>query len=357
MEIDLVKRVKIPMTHVGSQKSNKILVLGKTHSYQTWTIISILKRFNPTISYDLFVIADTEHKRSLYRRNFSDAIIHKEFTPFIVKNMFNLQRQYNREKKIVFVIDVENTNIKDDGIRRLLFEGSFYNIDLILSLHQHNYYLSPALRAQFHYVFLRENDNIEYQKKIYNSFCGMCPSFDIFKRYFTELTKDYGSMVIQRNGCRSEITYFKPLPVETITIPFGVCPQCLRKYDGYDLMESLDREIFGVPRYNPDYVHECVNIVSKLKEKGVDVDKLLDDEPEQIEPTNNITFDNMSDTSNENNIILNHLKNLKRRQKIIKSSDTSSEQNDDKSDISMTDSEKSEESHISSVESCKELGL
>ena len=210
--------------------------------------------------------------------------------------------------------------------------------------------LSPNLRSRFNYVFIRENDNIAYQKKIYAMFCGMCPTFEEFKYYYTKLTEDYGSMVIQRKDCyNNEVSYFKPLSYKTLCIPFGVCPQCLRKYDGHEMMEKLDRKIFGIPDYKTEYIKKYVDLMPKLRKKGIDIDKLLEDEPKQIEPTN------ISDTSDE---ILNRLKFLKRYQTQIKSSDTSSEQNDVESEISITESENSDvESNVSSIESCKELGI
>jgi uncharacterized protein YeaO (DUF488 family) len=39
-------------------------------------------------------------------------------------------------------------------------------------------------------------DKISNQKRLYDHYAGMFPSFDIFKRVFTKITENYGIMVL-----------------------------------------------------------------------------------------------------------------------------------------------------------------
>ena len=66
--------------------------------------------------------------------------------------------------------------------------------------------IPPEMRSNFDYIFLLAEDFISNQKRLYEHYAGMFPSFDIFKQVFAEVTQNYGVMVINNRIHSSNIT-------------------------------------------------------------------------------------------------------------------------------------------------------
>ena len=65
--------------------------------------------------------------------------------------------------------------------------------------------IRPELRCNFDYIFLLAEDFYSNQKRLYDHYAGMFPSFDIFRQIFLQLTNDFGCMVIVNRGARGDI--------------------------------------------------------------------------------------------------------------------------------------------------------
>lgn len=94
--------------------------------------------------------------------------------------------------------------VKDQPIQELLFNGRHYQIMYVLTM-QFPLGITPELRINFDYVFLMAEDTQSNLKRIYDHYAGCFPTFQSFKQVFTELTKDYGCMVLVNRGARSNI--------------------------------------------------------------------------------------------------------------------------------------------------------
>ncbi len=62
--------------------------------------------------------------------------------------------------------------------------------------------ITPELRCNFDYIFLLAEDFQSNQKRLYDHYAGMFPSFYSFRQVFIDLTDDYGCMVIINRGSR-----------------------------------------------------------------------------------------------------------------------------------------------------------
>jgi hypothetical protein len=85
--------------------------------------------------------------------------------------------------------------VRDAPILELLFNGRHYQIMYILTM-QFPLGITPELRSNFDYIFLLKEDFISNQKKLFDHYAGMFPNFNSFRQVFTELTADFGCMVI-----------------------------------------------------------------------------------------------------------------------------------------------------------------
>jgi hypothetical protein len=85
--------------------------------------------------------------------------------------------------------------VKDPNIQELFFNGRHYHVSFILSL-QYSLGIPPDMRTNLDYIFILAEDFVNIRRKIYEHYAGMFPSFEVFQKVFTDLTEDYGCMVI-----------------------------------------------------------------------------------------------------------------------------------------------------------------
>jgi len=102
--------------------------------------------------------------------------------------------------------------VNDEPILEVFMNGRHFKIMYILTM-QFPLGVKPELRANFDYIFLLADDMYSNQKRIYEHYAGIFPSFDAFRQVFTQLTADYGCMVIVNRGANigllDKIFWFK----------------------------------------------------------------------------------------------------------------------------------------------------
>jgi CRISPR/Cas system-associated endonuclease/helicase Cas3 len=83
--------------------------------------------------------------------------------------------------------------IRDENIKDIFTNQS--KITLMLSM-QYCMDLPPDLRANVDYVFVFRENNIDNQKKLWKSFFGIFPTFELFQETFMTCTENYECLVI-----------------------------------------------------------------------------------------------------------------------------------------------------------------
>ena len=85
--------------------------------------------------------------------------------------------------------------VKDENVLELFFNGRHHHISFILTM-QYSMGIPPEMRSNFDYIFLLAEDFISNRKRLYEHYAGMFPNFDIFQQVFTDVTENFGCMVI-----------------------------------------------------------------------------------------------------------------------------------------------------------------
>jgi len=157
-------------------------------------------------------ISRTESLNSFYSEFIPDSYIFSEYNPDILTNIYQRQAKINEDNKIrikegkkpkddslMIIMDdcmsSKGTWLKDPNILELFFNGRHHHVSFILTM-QFSLGIPPELRSNFDYIFLLAEDTINNRKRLYDHYAGMFPTFEIFQQVFSEITQNYGIMVI-----------------------------------------------------------------------------------------------------------------------------------------------------------------
>jgi hypothetical protein len=98
--------------------------------------------------------------------------------------------------------------------------------------------IKPELRVNFDYIFLLADDTYTIQKRLFEHYAGMFPNFEAFRQVFSQLTADYGCMVIINRGIRNnfldKVMYYKAPDFSNVTTKLGGSQYKKFDTDNYD---------------------------------------------------------------------------------------------------------------------------
>jgi hypothetical protein len=195
-----------------------IVMIAKRASGKSWVCRSILKHFKD-IPVGI-IIAPTEKMASppFYSDFFPDSYIHYDYKSEIIEKILYrqdvmIEKMKEKEKKGIIIdprgfilmddcLSKKNSWMKDQPIMELLFNGRHYRLMYMLTM-QFPLGISPALRCNFDYVFLLNEDFYSNLKRLYDHYAGIFPTFDSFRQVFKEVTSNFGAMVIVNRGAGS----------------------------------------------------------------------------------------------------------------------------------------------------------
>lgn len=231
-------------------KHPSIVMIAKRGSGKSVVCKAILKHFRD-IPVGL-IIAPTDRMNCFYGNFFPDSYIHYNYRSDIIQKLLFrqqeiIEKRQKRERKgkkldsrgfIVMddCLSRKGTWMRDQPIQELLYNGRHYELMYILTM-QFPLGITPELRSNFDYIFLLADDYISNLKRIHDHYAGVFPDFNSFRSTFTQLTQDFGCMVISNRGARSsflEKVYWYKAPFDEEKLDMG-CKQ-FRKFheDNYN---------------------------------------------------------------------------------------------------------------------------
>jgi hypothetical protein len=208
-------------------------------------------------------ISRSEKLNSFYSEFIPDSYIFSEYESSILSRIYERQAAMNEDNKkrikdgkkpkndsLMLIMDdcmsSKGTWLKDPNILELFFNGRHHHISFILTM-QYAVGIPPEMRSNFDYIFLLAEDTISNRKRLYEHYAGMFPTFDIFQQVFTDLTENYGMMVINNRVHSKNITdkvfWYKAKTVPT----FKLGCYKFRKYHekSYDMEWNKRLEVFN----------------------------------------------------------------------------------------------------------------
>jgi hypothetical protein len=216
-----------------------ICMIAKRGSGKSWVCRSILYHYRNIPAG--VVIAPTDEMNTFYGKFFPELYIYYEYKSEIIEKLLHRQKliiekckqKYKQGKKCdpraFLVMDdclsSKGSWVKDPAISKMFFDGRHYQCMYILTM-QFPLGIKPELRCNFDYIFLLAEDFYSNQKRLYDHYAGMFPTFYAFRQVFLDITDDFGCMVIVNRGSRKsfleKVFYFK---AKKVNIDHILCKQ------------------------------------------------------------------------------------------------------------------------------------
>jgi hypothetical protein len=281
------KDIRFGASHLQIKKFNiqemaehcTICMIAKRASGKSYLTREIMyhKRSIPSA----IAISRTEKLNKFYGDFIPQSFIYSEYDSDVLSRIYERQGIMNDENKkrvdngkkekddrLILIMDdcmsSKGTWLKDPNILELFFNGRHHHLSFILTM-QFSLGIPPELRSNFDYIFLLAEDITSNRKRLYDHYAGMFPTFDIFQQVFSELTEDFGCMVINNRIHSKNITdkvfWYKAKPTPSFEIG---CKKFLKFHkESYD--ENWNKKIAV---YNPNMMakrNSIKLIVDKVK--------------------------------------------------------------------------------------------
>lgn len=195
-----------------------ICMIAKRGGGKSWICRAIIKHFKYLPGG--VIIAPTDKMNCFYGKFFPDIYIHYEYNSDTLQRILTRQEmivekckdKYAQGKKLdpraFLIMDdclaSKGTWMNDKPILEIFYNGRHYQLIFILTM-QFPLGIKPELRCNFDYIFLLADDFFSNQKRLYDHYAGMFPSFEFFRQVFLQITDDFGCMVIVNRGARKDI--------------------------------------------------------------------------------------------------------------------------------------------------------
>ncbi|ULY68517.1 putative VV A32-like packaging ATPase [Chlorella virus XW01] len=167
-------------------------------------------------------ISRTEKLNTFYGEFIPDIYIYNEFDTSILSKIIARQAKMNednrkrlengkkpKDDRLMIIMDdcmsSKGTWVKDQNILELFFNGRHHHLSFILTM-QFALGIPPEMRSNFDYIFLLAEDFKSNRKRLYEHYAGMFPSLESFEKVFSDITQNYGVMVIDNRVHSTDIT-------------------------------------------------------------------------------------------------------------------------------------------------------
>ena len=178
------------------------------------------------------VISATESANQFYSNIVPPLFIHDEYHDEIVTKVLNRQKkaldrmkeevaQYKSSKidpRAFLILDdclYDSSWTKSKSIRNIFMNGRHYKLMFLVTM-QYPLGIPPNLRTNIDYVFILRENIQSNRRRIYESYAGMFPTFEIFCQVLDQCTENYECLVINNNSksrkLEDQVFWYKAAP-------------------------------------------------------------------------------------------------------------------------------------------------
>lgn len=176
------------------------LIVGKRNTGKSVLVKDLLyhKRNYP----GGIVMSGTEEGNNWYGSWVPDSFIYNEFNKAVIESVIERQRRlakHGKAKNVWIVLDdvlYDKRLMKEKCMRAIAMNGRHWGpIDLFMCA-QYLMDVPPDIRTQIDYVFCLRENNLQNRKRLYDTFFGIFPSFDMFCQVMDRCTENFECLVL-----------------------------------------------------------------------------------------------------------------------------------------------------------------
>ncbi len=187
-----------------------ILAIGRRNSGKSFLIQDYLYENRDQHFKQGLIISPTDRYNHSYSPHISTKIIYDECTSELLAN-FRQQQQTNcqnntSDAKGLIILDdcvPDNQLFNDKNLIQMISFGKYIQTTVLLTL-QYPMGVSPRIRSYFNWIFLGSEIMVSHQKKLYEYYGGMFPTFAMFQSVLKHCTRDFGYLVINNHYSNSD---------------------------------------------------------------------------------------------------------------------------------------------------------
>lgn len=223
--------IQLKKFDMNNIKDDKVIVLiGKRDTGKSFLVKDLLY-YHQSIPIGT-VISGTESANSFYSDIIPSLFIHDEYTSDLIANVVKRQKivvnKYKQEiatkgrsrvdPRAFLILDdclYDKSWIKDTNIRTIFMNGRHYSMMFIITM-QYALGIPPNLRTNVDYVFILRENYVSNRKRLYEHYCGMFPTFEMFCQVMDQCTENYECLVINNNAksnkLEDQVFWYKAAP-------------------------------------------------------------------------------------------------------------------------------------------------
>lgn len=156
------------------------------------------------------VMSATEEGNHHYKQFVPDLFIYGDYEKEAIERVLDRQKALvskGKDTGAFILLDdcmYDRKFMKDICIRQCFMNGRHWKLFFMLTM-QYCMDLTPDLRANVDYVFILRENVIQNREKLYKSFFGIFPSFDMFNQVMTACTENYECLVLDNTSKSNKI--------------------------------------------------------------------------------------------------------------------------------------------------------
>ena len=156
------------------------------------------------------VMSGTEDGNHYYKQFVPDIFIYGEYQRDVVEKVIERQKRLKSAGKsspaFILLDDCmwNKAFLKDTCIRQCFMNGRHWNIFFMLTM-QYCMDLSPDLRTNVDYVFILRENVIQNRERLWKSFFGIFPSFELFNQVMNACTENFECLVLDNTSRSNKI--------------------------------------------------------------------------------------------------------------------------------------------------------
>lgn len=202
--------IQLKKFNPASMADDKVCVfIGKRNTGKSVLVTDIMyhKKHLPAG----IVMSATEEGNHHYQQFIPDLFIYGDYDKDAIERVLERQRKLIASGKqacgAFLLLDdcmYDKKFMKDTCIRKCFMNGRHWKIFFMLTM-QYCMDLTPDLRANVDYVFILRENIIQNREKLYKSFFGIFPTFDMFNQIMTACTENYECLVLDNTSKSNRI--------------------------------------------------------------------------------------------------------------------------------------------------------